>query len=949
MAPMKRYFFPLSLLCLMLIFSIIIIFMGSRSLTISKNHAAELAAVHTRNLAQAADLTISSLFKRFDHCLGTVKDELETDLASGSLNFTRLKRLIAQQEILIPEMIAIRVTDATGKVIIGNEDSADISFAARPFFSFLRDNPNSGMYVSRPYKSYFTNRWVIPSARRYNYPDGSFAGVVTVPVLVEHFQKLLSVYDLGTTGSIALRYHDNSLIARYSPVVSTSPVEIGDTSVTREYLEAAESGIRQTTFCSTFPIDKIYRTITFRRLESIPMVVLITLSQDDYLKQWKNDRTATVSVIFAFVLITWFMFFLFLNMWRRRLHDEEILQQSEEKHRLLFNDAGDAIFINGENNQILAANNLACERLGYTLAEFESMNASQLEPPEELAKHSLRATRLQANGIFTYETLHCCRSGEKIPVEVTVRRMLWGGRPATVNVCRDITERKKAETQLAAEKERLAVTLRSIGDGVITTDTEGKVIIMNRVAEKLTGWDLSEARGKPLTAVFNIINEITRKPCENPAEKVLATGGIIELENHTVLISRDGTERIIADSGAPIMDRNSLIIGVVLVFRDMTEKQKLLDSLQRTDKLDSLGVLAGGIAHDFNNMLAGIFGFIELANYSNKNEEVSDYLEKALSVYNRARNLTQQLLTFAKGGIPKRQTSDLRHLIKESAAFALSGSNVACDYDIDNDLWLADFDRNQIGQVIDNLVINAKQAMPNGGKIFISARNAVVKYGENTLLKPGRYIKMSLADTGTGIKEDLLKRIFDPFFTTKPTGHGLGLASCYAIIQNHEGCIDVESVFGKGTTFHVFLPATEQEVLSAGCPASVKHKGGGQILVMDDEACIREILTRFLAEMGYTTVEAKNGEEAISICREAATNGRQIAGAFLDLTIPGSIGGKEAVTHIRKYFPGLKIYASSGYSEDPVMGRPTEYGFTDSIRKPFRKDELANLLNKHTI
>ncbi len=946
---MKRYFFPLSLLCLMLIFSIIIIFMGSRSLTISKNHAAELAAVRTRNLAQAADLTISSLFKRFDHCLGTVKNELETDLASGSLNFTRLKRLIAQQEILIPEMVAMRVTDATGRVITGNGDGAAISFAARPFFSFLRDNPDSGMYVSRPYKSYFTDRWVIPSARRYNNPDGSFAGVLTAAILVEHFQKLLSVYDLGTTGSIALRYQDNSLIGRYSPVVSTSPVEIGDSSVTREYLEAAESGIRQKTFSSSFPIDKIYRTITFRRLESIPMVVLVTLSQDDYLKQWKNDRQATVSVISAFVLSTWLMFFLFLKMWRRRLHDEEILQQSEEKHRLLFNDAGDAIFINGENNQILAANNLACERLGYTLAEFESMNASQLEPPEELAKEPLRATRLQENGILTYETLHCCRSGEKIPVEVTVRRMLWGGRQATVNVCRDITERKKAENRLAAEKERLAVTLRSIGDGVITTDTEGKVIIMNRVAEKLTGWDLSEARGRPLTAVFNIINEITRKPCENPAEKVLATGGIIELENHTVLIARDGTERIIADSGAPIMDRESLIIGVVLVFRDMTEKQKLLDSLQRTDKLDSLGVLAGGIAHDFNNMLAGVFGFIELARYTNKDKEVSDYLEKALSVYNRAKNLTQQLLTFSRGGIPHRETAELSHLIKESASFALSGSSLVCEYDIDTNLWLADFDRNQIGQVIDNLVINAKQAMPNGGKIVITAGNTMVQEAENPLLKPGHYIKISVADTGTGIKDDLLKRIFDPFFTTKPTGHGLGLASCYAILQNHQGCIDVESVVGKGTTFHIFLPAAQKGSASAVRLASVAHKGSGQILVMDDEACIREILDRFLAEMGYTTLAAKNGEEAVSICREAAKNGRQIAGAFLDLTVPGSMGGKEAVTHIRKDFPGLKIYASSGYSEDPVMGRPTEYGFTDSIRKPFRKDELANLLNKHAI
>lgn len=945
---MKRYFFPVLLLCLVLISNIMIIFMGNRSLTLSHSHAAELAAIQTRNLAQAIDQNIGSLFKRFDHCLATIKNELEADLASGSLDFSRLKRLIAKQEKLIPEMIAMRVTDATGRVIIGEENGVNIGFAARPFFSFLRDNPDAGMYVSKPARSYFTNRWMIPSARRYNNPDGSFAGVVTVPVLVEHFQKLLSVYDIGTDGSIALRYVDNGLIARYSPGSSGNPIEVGDSNVTAEYQEIDKSGVQMKTFCSRFPFDKIYRTITFRRLETIPMVVLATLSEDDYLKQWKKDRISTVSVSSAFIFITWFMFFVFWNLWKRRLHDEEILQQSEEKHRLLFDSAGDAIFINDEKNQILAANNMACERLGYTIAEFVAMTASQLEPPEELEKASLRATRLLENGILTYETLHCSKEGAKIHAEVTVRKMLWGGHPATVSVCRDITERKKAEAQLAAEKERLAVTLRSIGDGVITTDTEGKVVIMNKVAEKLTGWSLSEAREQPLSRVFNIISEVTRMPCENPVEKVLATGGIIELENHTLLIAKDGTERVIADSGAPIMDSKSLTIGVVLVFRDMTEKQKLLDALQRTDKLDSLGVLAGGIAHDFNNMLAGIFGYIDLARESNDITRMSDYLEKSLSVYNRARNLTQQLLTFSKGGIPHRETSDLSHLIKESSAFALSGSQVACDYDIAKDLWLADFDKNQIGQIIDNLVINAQQAMPSGGKILISARNTIIRVGENPLLKAGKYIKMSVADTGTGIKADLLKRIFDPFFTTKPTGHGLGLATCYAIMQKHEGCIDVESVIGQGTTFHIFLPAAQQGVLHAVCQSSVSHKGSGRILIMDDETCIREIVARFLESMGYTTLEAKNGEEALLICADAAKNGPQIDGAILDLTIPGGMGGKETIARLRKEFPLLPVYASSGYSEDPVMARPTEYGFTDSIRKPFRRDELATLLNKYS-
>lgn len=516
-----------------------------------------------------------------------------------------------------------------------------------------------------------------------------------------------------------------------------------------------------------------------------------------------------------------------------------------------------------------------------------------------------------------------------------------------VEIAQDITERKLAETALAAEKERLAVTLRSIGDGVITTDTQGNVVIMNKVAEHLTGWLQSEAQGQPLLSVFHIINERTRRPCENPAEKVLATGSVIELANHTLLVSRSGTERMIADSGAPITNQDGVTIGVVLVFRDMTEKQRLLDVLQRTDKLDSLGVLAGGIAHDFNNMLAGIFGFIGLARTTTGDETVSRYLDQAMAAFTRARNLTQQLLAFSRGGAPLRKTAELGPLIRESASFALAGSNVACDFDIAPDLWLADFDDNQIGQMIDNIVINAQQAMPAGGRISISAKNTMLNNLESRLFKAGRWIKLSIADTGVGIPSEHLKSIFDPFFTTKQKGHGLGLATCYAIVQKHEGYIEVESLVGKGTTFHVFLPASQQEAVEAVSQRTVEHRGSGRILVMDDEHSIREILGLILEGMGYTVFEAKDGQDALRVCAEAAKNGTPIDGAFFDLTIPGGMGGKEAILLLRSEYPTMPVYASSGYSDDPVMSRPTEYGFTDSIRKPYRKEDLAAMLNRH--
>ncbi|HOT26917.1 MAG TPA: PAS domain-containing protein [Candidatus Ozemobacteraceae bacterium] len=629
-----------------------------------------------------------------------------------------------------------------------------------------------------------------------------------------------------------------------------------------------------------------------------------------------------------------------------RKQAEEALRASEAQKNAILNGITTNIALVDKGLKILWANKAAAESVNkrpedmvgrpcYSIwgdsvrpcANCPSLKAIQTGKSEHIIVHSPNGKIWQEGGEPVFDT-----EGNVVGV---------------VEIAQDITERMVAEAALAAEKERLAVTLRSIGDGVITTDTQGNVVIMNKVAEELTGWLQSEAQGRPLSTVFRIINEGTRQPCENPAERVLATGRIIELANHTLLIARDGTERVVADSGAPIMDQNGVTIGVVLVFRDMTEKQKLLDVLQRTDKLDSLGVLAGGIAHDFNNMLAGIFGYIDLAREMTADKTVALYLEKSMAAFSRAKDLTRQLLAFSKGGSPQRKTAELGPLIRESASFALAGSKIACDYDIDENLWLADFDKSQIGQVIDNIVINAQQAMPAGGRIVISAKNCVVKERENRLLKPGKFIRLSVADTGVGIPPEHLKCIFDPFFTTKQKGHGLGLATCYAIVQKHDGCIEVESVVGKGSTFHVFLPASQQNVVTEAVQTAVSHQGRGRILIMDDEPSIREILGRFLEGMGYTILEAKDGEEALQICAEAAKNGAPVDGAFFDLTVPGGMDTKEAIVRLRKAYPEMPVYASSGYSDDPVMAVPAEYGFTDSIRKPYRKEELVAMLNRH--
>ncbi len=516
----------------------------------------------------------------------------------------------------------------------------------------------------------------------------------------------------------------------------------------------------------------------------------------------------------------------------------------------------------------------------------------------------------------------------------------------------DITERKRSEQLMAQEKERLSVTLRSIGDGVITTDIHGNVSLLNKAAETMTGWQSEEAIGRPLTEIFVIINEHTRKACRNPVEAVLQTGDIVELANHTCLIAKDGQERVIADSGAPIQDSNGRVIGVVLVFRDMTEKQRLNDSLQRAQKLESLGMLAGGIAHDFNNLLSGIFGNVEMARESltgGKADQAPKYLTKALGVFERARGLTQQLLTFSKGGSPIRKTIPLAPLVRNSVLFALSGSNVSCRLEIADDLWHCDCDENQIGQVIDNIIINAKQAMPLGGQIVIIGENVCLEPGRGgTSSRVGNFVRISIQDQGIGMPREILSRIFDPFFSTKEAGHGLGLATAFSIIQHHDGWIDVESQPGKGSAFNLFLPASPMAQPAGAEPILETHQGSGVVLVMDDEAFMREILEEMLQDMGYRVIKTKDGDEALASFIQAEESGKPYTACILDLTVPGGRGGRDTAAEIRKIRPEALIAAASGYSEDPVMSNPTAHGFTDRIIKPFRKNDLASLMKRLT-
>jgi PAS domain S-box-containing protein len=512
---------------------------------------------------------------------------------------------------------------------------------------------------------------------------------------------------------------------------------------------------------------------------------------------------------------------------------------------------------------------------------------------------------------------------------------------------RDITERKRAADALAMEKERLAVTLRSIGDGVITTDTAGRVALLNRAAEEMTGWSQEEAAGKPFDEVFRIIHEKSGERCPSPVERVLASVGVVELASHTVLIARDGRERVIADSGAPIRDRESRLVGVVLVFRDITEKQKMEEELFNARKLESIGLLAGGIAHDFNNLLTAILGNISLSRMQLPGDDrLQRSLAEAEKATLRARNLTQQLLTFSRGGAPVRRTVSLAGIIRESATFTLSGSRTTCRFLIPDGLHPVDVDEGQFSQVINNLVINADQAMPAGGEIEISCANVFIGSGFPLPLPAGPYVRVSIRDQGEGIPEELLPHVFDPYFTTKREGKGLGLATVYSIIRNHDGHVSASSVPGEGATFTIYLPATVGGVVETAPEEAVTSSGRGRILVMDDEESIREVAGEILSLLGYEVDFARDGAEAVEQYRRAREGGYPFSAVLMDLTIPGGMGGREAIGRLREIDESVVGVVSSGYSNDPIMADYRSFGFSGVITKPYRVAELKKVLDE---
>jgi PAS domain S-box-containing protein len=514
---------------------------------------------------------------------------------------------------------------------------------------------------------------------------------------------------------------------------------------------------------------------------------------------------------------------------------------------------------------------------------------------------------------------------------------------------REVQSRKETENALQEEKELFGTTLRSIADGVITLDKQGRILFINQAMEQLGGWSNREVVHTRFCLHFHVrINGQTLYLDRDSQDQLMLKR--LESEQNALFTTRDGRVLDIALRVLPLYDKQSVIKGQVLIMRDITDIKRQEEERLKTEKLESIGILAGGIAHDFNNILTAVLNYILLATkYPSLDALPRKHLAKAHKAALRAQQLTQQLLTFSKGGAPIVKLTGIRDLITDSVTFAVRGSSIKTHISISQDIWNAQIDAGQIAQVLENIAINACQAMPRGGTLSITAHNILVDQNAALPLRPGKYIKIMMTDNGPGIPRENLEKIFDPYFTTKKTGSGLGLATSYSIIKNHHGHLGVTSNPGQGTTFTIFLPASDHALPrpKASVPTQTSQ-GRGTILLMDDDTSIREVMEETLGFLGYEVITARDGNEAIDIYRQYISSRQRIDLVIMDLTIPGGMGGKETVGKVLDLDPDAKIIVSSGYSQDPVMADYESYGFIDILAKPYSLEEvgkkIANIL-----
>jgi PAS domain S-box-containing protein len=585
-----------------------------------------------------------------------------------------------------------------------------------------------------------------------------------------------------------------------------------------------------------------------------------------------------------------------------------------------------------------------CDLTGYTADELKTMDwVNVLTPPKWIPTEMQALKELERTGEpVKYEKEYIRKDGVYVPIELFVH-VVKNQNDDTLYYyafITDITERKQTDDALRESEERFRAIFDTAADALTIHSAEnGRILMANDEAVKRWGY-MREELLKMGPEDLNLPEKAQDIP--DRIKKTLDHRAYIF---ETVHRCKDGT--LVPTEVNVKLIRMRGVQYLFSISRDISERKKVEEELRQSQKLEAIGTLAGGIAHDFNNMLGIISGNVSyLLNYYKDDKELIEVLSDINEGTQKSAQLTQQLLTFSKGGAPIKKAVNINAIIKETAKFVTRGAKAKCNFDISNDLWIAEVDSSQLNQVISNIVINANQAMPGGGIISFRSENIVRETGDSIPLPAGKYIKIVIEDQGIGISEKHLSYIFDPYFTTKNDGSGLGLATSFSIIKKHGGHITVDTELDEGTKFTIYLPASDKELEKNDENEKTKNIGKGKFLFMDDEEHILKMAGRMLKNMGCEFHSVMDGKQAIEIYQTALQSGKPFDLVILDLTIPGGMGGQETIQELLKIDPNVKAIVSSGYSNAPVMSNYKQYGFKGIIPKPYSQDEVTRVIHE---
>jgi len=636
-----------------------------------------------------------------------------------------------------------------------------------------------------------------------------------------------------------------------------------------------------------------------------------------------------------------------------RKRAQKALAESEKRYRMLFEHAAEGILVTDvESKKFLYANPSICKMLGYSEEELKTLRIEDIHPPSDRRRMLRQLEEMSLGEKRLAQNVPClCNDGSTIYVNINATQVLLDGRACNIGFLQDITRRLQTEKALRESEERYRNILESIEEGYYEVDLAGNITFINDAACKMIGYAPDELIGLNNRAYTN---RETAQKMFKVFNKVYKTGRPAKVADFEI-IAKDGTREHLELSAALIHDMDQRPIGFRGVIRNVTErlkaekeKQRLASQIQQAQKMEAIGTLAGGIAHDFNNLLMGFQGNISLMLLDlDENHPHSEYLKNMESYVIRGSELTRQILGFARRGKYQVKTTNLNDLLEKSAdMFSRTKKEISIHKKFQEDLWPVDVDRGQIEQVLLNLFVNSWQAMPGGGELYLESENVQLQedYDKPYEVIPGPYVRISVTDTGIGMDNTIQQRIFEPFFTTKAVGRGtgLGLASAYGIIKNHNGIINVYSEKGHGTTFKIYLPASDKKIPEEKPLSGMLLRGTETILLVDDEDMVLDIGKEILENLGYTAITAQSGTAAIQLFEHNRDN---VALVVLDMIMP-DMSGSETFDNLKKINPHIKVLLSSGYSID---GRATEIlnrGCNGFIQKPFNLRQISQKIRE---